>query len=200
MRLARDSAGDMANGSTRLLAIFVACLMSASACGSGEPSLSEYAAGAEALVAKMRADFAVIDSEWESEEPTKERALRYWEARLAIRAEFLEGVQSLQPPAEVADQHAAALDVFTRMKEADQALAARVADLTDVTTHRGWLDTSEGRASLAVLDEVYEFCRASQAEYDATAQRERLHDLAFLPPEMKQIVSVAFGCPPPDQP
>lgn len=181
------------------LLMIAVCVAAASACG-GELSITEYAAQAEALVAEMEADFAEIDATWEAQQPTKDGALRYWEERLQIRDEFLEGVESLKPPAEVADQHAAALDVFGRITEADRALAARVAALDDVTAHREWLETAEGQTSLAVLEDVYAFCRASQADYDETAEREPLGDVPFIPPELKQVVSVAFGCPPPDSP
>jgi hypothetical protein len=119
---------------------------------------------------------------------------------LAIREEFLDGVEALHPPDEVADQHAAALDVFTRITEADQALAARVATFEEVTDHWQWIDTPEGRAADAVLEEVYAFCRASQEEYDATAQREPFSDTPWMPAAMDEIVKVAFGCPPATEP
>lgn len=174
------------------VALFAAVLV---ACGGGTLTVSEYAAEAEKLVARMQAQFAVLDDEWESQTPSLEGALEYWDGRLAVRAEFLEGVEALVPPEPVAAQHAAALDVFTRFKEVDAALAARVAAMDEVSEHRQWLDTPEGAASLALLDEVFAFCRASQAEYDATQSREGLEDVPWLPSEMTEVVSVAFGCP-----
>jgi hypothetical protein len=58
------------------------------------------------------------------------------------------------------------------------------------------VNTAEGQAAEAVLEEVFAFCRASQAEFDATEERESLEDVPWLPPEMTEIVKVAFGCPP----
>ena len=58
------------------------------------------------------------------------------------------------------------------------------------------MDTPEGQAADAVLEEVFAFCRASQAEFDATEDREALEDAAWVPSEMKEVVKVAFGCPP----
>ncbi len=165
------------------------------ACGETALTVSEYAAEAERLVGRMEAQFAELDEMWESQTPSLDGALEYWDGRLAIRAEFLEGVEDLNPPEAVAEQHAAAVDVFTRFEEADQALAARVAAMDEVTEHRQWLDTPEGEASLALLEEVYAFCRASQAEFDATQDREGLKDVPWLPSEMTEVVSVAFGCP-----
>ena len=67
--------------------------------------------------------------------------------------------------------------------------------LETVTEHWQWVETPEGQAAEAVLEDVYAFCRASQAEFDATGEREPLADVPWVPPEMKEIVSVAFGCP-----
>jgi hypothetical protein len=179
---------------TRGCGAFLMCAVLV-ACGGGTLTVSEYAGEAEILVARMVARFTELDSTWESQPPSMEGALTYWDGRLAIRAEFLEGIEALDPPDSVAEQHAAALDVFTRITEADEALAARVAAMDEVTEHRQWLETPEGAASLALLEEVYAFCRASQADYDATQEREGLRGVNWLPSEMTEVVSVAFGCP-----
>lgn len=172
------------------------CVVVLAACGGGSLTLSEYAAEAEDLVAVMVADFDALDTEWESQPPSLEGARRYWEGRLAIRAEFLDGVRTLNPPDVVEAQHEAALDVFGRITAADEALAARVATFESITGHWDWEDTPEGAAAEAVLEEVYAFCRASQEEYDATKDREALVDVPWLPSEASEVVSVAFGCPP----
>jgi len=52
------------------------------------------------------------------------------------------------------------------------------------------------RGTDAVLEEVFAFCRTSQAEFDAAEDREALEDAAWVPSEMKEVVKVAFGCPP----
>jgi hypothetical protein len=166
------------------------------ACGGGSLTLSEYAAEAEELVAVMAAEFVALDAEWESQPPRLEGARTYWEGRLAVRAEFLEGVRALNPPDAVEAQHEAALDVFGRITAADEALAARVATFESITGHWEWVDTPEGKAADAVLEEVFAFCRASQAEFDATKDREALVDVPWLPSEASEVVSVAFGCPP----
>ena len=166
-------------------------------CSAGAMSVTEYAETAEELVATMEADFRALDAEWLSAPPTPERAAIYWEGRLAIRAEFLAAVEELRPPEPVAAQHAAALDVFGRITAADEALADSVAGYESIEGHWEWVDSPEGRAADAILEEVFAFCRASQADYDATAVGASFEDVPWVPSEMTEVVSVAFGCPPP---
>lgn len=170
-------------------------LLLCAGCAAAPLTVTEYAETVEALVAEMTAAFDEIDEAWEAQPPTLGRALGYWERRLEIREQFLAAIQELDPPTEITAIHAAALDVFDRITTADRNLAARVAEYDTITTHRQWLDTPEGAAAQAVLEEVYEFCRLSQEEFDATAEREGLGDAPWLPPDMKEAVKVAFGCP-----
>lgn len=166
------------------------------ACGGGGITATEYAEAVEQSVASMEARFAAADAEWEADQPSVQGALRYWEERLDIREEFLETIEALDPPPEIAEMHTAALAVFNRITEADIALADRVVEYEEVSGHRQWLDTPEGQASLAVLEDVYAFCRSSQDALDATRDREALEGVPWLPPEMREVIKVAFGCPP----
>lgn len=168
------------------------------ACGSPTPTAAEYAEEIEDLVQEMAQRFQDADTTWEAQEPDLDGALAYWEERLDIRHDFLSDLEDVAYPPEVADMHESSLAIFTRITAADEAIAALVETYDDVTEHRPWLDTPEGRASLAVLDEVYEFCRESQAEFDATSDREDLAGVPWLPPEMSRTIKVAFGCPPSD--
>jgi len=177
-----------------LLAVSLAVALVA--CGGASLTVSEYAAEAESLVATMEQDFASLDRQWESEEPSLAGAQRYWEQRLDVRRDFLDGVEGLKPPETVEAQHEAAVDVFDRMTAADEALAARVETYDTITGHWQWVDTPEGRAADALLEEVFAFCRASQADYDATKDRAAFEDMPWIPSEMSEVISVAFGCPP----
>lgn len=78
----------------------VGLVMILASCGGAGLTVSEYAAEAEELVGVMEVRFASLDAEWESQAPTLEGALSYWETRLQIREEFLEGVLALHPPSE----------------------------------------------------------------------------------------------------
>lgn len=171
-------------------------LLAFAACGNEPLTVTEYAGAVEEYVAEMGASFAEIDSRWESEPATRQRALAYWEDRMEIREDFLAKINNLDAPDEIAGSHATALDVFQRITEADRALAERVAEYETITDHDQWLDTPEAAASLAVLEDVYDFCRLSQEEFDATRERQGLSDAPWLPAEMKETVKVAFGCPP----
>lgn len=172
--------------------------LTVAACGATSLTVSEYAVEVEAMVDRMEGQFAAIDAEWESQPPSLAGALEYWDSRLTIRHEYLEDLDALEPPDGIASMHTTALEVFGKITAADEALAARVSSYQAVTEHWQWLDTPEGAASLAVLEEVYTFCRSSQAEFDATEDRASLAETPWVPQEMKEIVKVAFGCPPPD--
>ena len=167
------------------------------ACGGGDLTAAEYAEAAEDVVGDMEARFRAIDTEWETGAPTKERALEYWDRRLEIRGDVLERIRELDPPPEVDEMHDSAVTVFEKIAAADEALAARVGEYQAVTEHWQWADTPEGRAADAVLEEVFAFCRASQEAFDATQHRESLgEEVPWLPPEMAEVIRVAFGCPP----
>ncbi len=166
------------------------------ACGGRTLTVPEYAAEVEELVTEMSARFATADAGWESEAPSVEGAQRYWDRRLEIRDDFLAGVESLDPPEELVLTHDEAVDIFRRITAADYAIAAQVADYDTVTEHWPWVDTPEGQASDAILEEVYAFCRRSQEDFDATRERGALEGVPWLPPEMQEAVKVAFGCPP----
>ena len=99
----------------RRAATIAAIIVTIAACGSAELTLTEYAESVEELVAEMEADFRDLDAEWVSQPPSMDRALEYWDGRLDIREDFLEGVEELTPPERILSQHEAALDVFARM-------------------------------------------------------------------------------------
>jgi hypothetical protein len=173
------------------------CLLVLAACGGGSLSLAEFATEGERLVADMNAGFAALDSSWEAETPTKEGALEYWKGRLEIRRTFLDGIKDLDPPREVEEMHETSIGLFTKINEADEALATRVEAQETVNGHWDWDDTPEGRVSLAITEEIFDFCRYSQGQFDATQGRGALIDVPWVPSEMTEVISVAFGCPPP---
>jgi hypothetical protein len=180
----------------RRLGVILACAAGIAACSSATLSLAEYAETVEGLVAGMEDGFLSIDGAWEAREPSAEGAAEYWGRRLEIRADFLESVRSLDPPDAILSMHRQAVDVFERITEADRALAARVATFSSIDEHWSWVETPEGRAADAVLEEVYAFCRASQDQFDLSEQAQALEDAPWVPAEMQQVVKVAFGCPP----
>lgn len=180
----------------RMRVLLVVSVAALAACGGGSLSLSEYAAEGERLVADMNSGFVELDASWEAQTPTRDAALEYWEGRLEIRDTFLASIKDLDPPREVEGMHETALELFARINAADEALAARVEAQETVTGHWDWDDTPEGLVSKAITEEVYEFCRYSQGQFDATQSRGALVDVPWVPSAMTEVVSVAFGCPP----
>ncbi|MCP3974511.1 MAG: hypothetical protein GY720_08470 [bacterium] len=180
----------------RVAGLLTAVALLLTSCGSAELTITEYAEEVETVVHEMATRFESLDTSWEAQSPSLAGATEYWVGRLEIREWFLDAIGQIDPPDGLTEMHDDSMAVFTRITEADEALAARVATMTEVTEHREWLATPEGEASLAVLEEVYAFCRSSQSEFDATEDRAALEGVAWVPPEMKEIVKVAFGCPP----
>ncbi|NQV05541.1 hypothetical protein HQ535_03245 [bacterium] len=179
-------------------ALIIALTLAAAACGDGTMTVAEYADGAEELVHEMEQRFASLDSVWQAGPPSVEGAERYWEGRMEIRDDFLEGIRDLEPPRTVARLHETSLDLFARITAADEALAARVATFETITDHWEWVATPEGRASDALLQEIYAFCRATQEDFDATAGAGALENVPWVPADV-ETVKVAFGCPPSGQ-
>ena len=103
------------------------------ACGSGTLTLDEYAHEVEDRVADMEARFEEIDSEWESGPANLERAERYWEERLQIRHDFLSCIQNLTPPGLATESHLEAIELFTKITDADEALAAKATSSETIT-------------------------------------------------------------------
>ncbi len=168
----------------------------AAGCGSSELTLSEYASEVEAQVAEMESRFVSIDAEWLGGSPSVDRAAEYWEDRLEIRNDFLDAIKELDPPEDVEAMHTQSIDLFSRITQADAALRAKAESFTEFDDHWQWADTEEGRAADAVLEDIYAFCRGSQQEFDDTKDRETFAEMHWVPTEMKEVVRVAFGCPP----
>lgn len=166
------------------------------ACGGGSLTVAEYATQAEELVAELAAEFESLDAEWESQSPSLEAARTYWERRLAARVKLLDGIRTLDPPEELADLHETALDLFGRITAAEEDVAARVGSFETAADLEQTWHTPEGQAAQAVLEEVFALCRATQTEFDETEDRESLEDVPWIPPEMKEVIQISFGCPP----
>ena len=182
--------------SKRVLWIGTSLALILMACGGGSLSAAEYAARAEALVSVLAAEFESLDAELGSQTPSLDAAHSYWERRLAARVKLLDGIRALDPPDELADFHAAALDLFGRINSAEEDVAARVGSFqTAADLERTW-QTPEGQAAQAVLQEVFALCRSAQTTFDDTDNRGSLKDVPWIPPEMKEIIRVSFGCPP----
>lgn len=165
------------------------------ACGGGPLTLQEYGAQAEDLVATVSVRIDDLDADLESYAQTADGTQDYWDNRLDARAQFLKGLQNLNPPEIAVELHEVVVELFDRLNTAEEALAARVATMEPGIGAGAWWDTSEGRAAAAVDEEVTAICYVAQGEFDKTEDRSAFADMPWIPPEMKEAVRVAFGCP-----
>jgi len=93
------------------------------------------------------------------------------------------------------DLHEIVVELFDRLNTAEEALAARVATMEAGIGAEAWWNTPEGRAAAAVDGEVTAICYVAQGAFDKTQDRSAFADMPWIPPEMKEAVRVAFGCP-----
>jgi hypothetical protein len=172
----------------------VVLILVVAACGGDSLTLSEYNERGSALVTVMEERLHALDVEWDTREPTVERARNYWDRRIEIRIETLEGLEGLEPPDELADLLGKGLDLFSQLTTAEKALGARLSSFETVTEPEQWWTTPEGKAVQAIDEEINTFCRVIQARYDATIERIVLSDVPWIPSDMKEIVQIDIGC------
>ena len=175
------------------VALFLALALAA--CGGGTLTLSEYGEQGEQLVIEVSQRVDALDAELDSEEQTVDTVRTYWDERVEARRDFSEGLEALEPPEEAAELHAIVVDIFNRLTVAEESLAARVTSLETVSGPAEWWATPEGQAARAVDEEVTHICVVAQGAFDETVDREAVADVPWMPPEMKEVVRVAFGCP-----
>ena len=175
----------------RLVAATLISSLALSACGGGL-SLTDYAGELESAVSEMNGRLDELDAEL-SETGDLEEIKEYARARVAVRYRFVAVLDELEPPSEVSDLHTAAEGIIGRLADAEAALAGFVdglepgADIGDV-----W-ETPLGLAARAADEESIELCLAAQSALDTTERRD-LAEVPWIPPELKEVVVVAFGC------
>ena len=174
-----------------VLAVLV-CLL-AQACSS-DASLTVYAEDAETLVTTMNARVDELETEV-ARSNDLETMQWYARERVAARSAFLDGLGALDPPDDLAEFHAAALDIIGRLVAAESVLNDRVQTLQAGT--EGGVDiwaTAEGQAARVADAEAIKLCVAAEAELDTSGGGATLDGVPWIPPEMKETVRVAFGC------
>lgn len=175
----------------RLIAAVLVSGLALSACGGGS-SLTEYAAELESAVGEMNGQLDRLDDELSGTDDL-EQIRRYANERVAARYEFVRVLENLDPPSNVSDLHDAALGIMGGLADAEAALAAYVNELDSLTDTGDIWSTPLGIAARSVDAEAVELCLAAQAELD-TSERSDLVDVPWIPPELKEVVVVAFGC------
>ena len=161
------------------------------ACGGGL-SLTDYAAELEVAVTEMNGKLDRLDVEL-SETDDVAQVKTYAAERVQARYTFLRVLENLEPPADVSDLHNVALGIMGRVAEAESALADYVFELESLAAVGDLWNTPLGTAARSVDAEAIELCLAAQEELDTT-ERGDLSNTPWIPPELKEVVVVAFGC------
>lgn len=176
---------------TRLIAAILVSVLTLVACGSG-PSLTVYAAELESAVTAMNGELDRLDAEL-ADSSDLERVKRYAGERVTARYEFVRVLENLVAPDNVSDLHDSALGIMRRLADAEAALAVYVDELDSLAVTDDVWSTPLGIAARAVDADAVELCLAAEAQLD-TSERSELAGVPWIPPELKEVVVVAFGC------
>lgn len=175
----------------RLIAAVLVLAMMLAACGGG-PSLTEYAEELESAVTAMNGELDRLDAEL-ADTADLEQVKRYANERVAARYKFVRILENLDAPSNVSDLHDAALGIMRRLADAEAALAVYVDELDTLAVTDDVWATPLGVAARAVDADAVELCLAAEEHLD-TSERSELADVPWIPPELKEVVVVAFGC------
>ena len=116
----------------RAVLAVVSLAIVASGCG-GSMTADEYVEDLNALVATGRSDFEAAAATYnQAADPTLADELAFLEQEVAIRQEFLEGFEALDPPEPIAEVHRLLGDAFTRLTAAAEGLAASAGTVSSI--------------------------------------------------------------------
>jgi hypothetical protein len=178
------------------MALALALLLMQGACGRDTGmTVSEYAQEVDRLIDVMNGRLDAVEAE-AAAAPSLEMTKQYAREHAQTRIDFLNAIETLNPPADVRQLHDVALELVRKMAAAETALSDKVQTLeTDIGIQSIW-DTAEGMAANAVDQKVIALCLSAQSDFDRTRVREELGDVPWVPPEMKEAIMVTFGCTP----
>ena len=176
--------------------VFVATclLLILASCGGDEITLTEYAETVERHTTTMYARLEAFTDEAVFAGATVEKIQTIFGEITAAYRRLSDGLQAIEPPAEISAVHDAAVEIAANLAAAGDALARR-ADAVETPDELSALFASpESQAIEAAAIEMVTFCQERQAEFDATADREVFAGTPWIPAEMQEVVLVAFGC------
>lgn len=163
-------------------------------CGGGELTMDEYATEAERRLRAMNVTIDALDAEAQSRPTTLEGSRDFWDSKVAARLELVTGLEAIEPPAIASDMHDSAVGIISRLAAADQAVAELVGRMETEQELSLLFDTPEFLATENIDEEAVAICQAAQAEFDSTTDREVFRDVPWIPSELKEVISVFFGC------
>jgi hypothetical protein len=187
----------------RCIAAFAAVLI-VSACSSGA-SRQEYVTSVDGLIATMDDELIEAGNLYCAEvrlegdqgdcydaESTIENVRSLEEKQAAARQAFVEGFGALEPPRGMQEFHDTALGIMTDLAAAEAALA-EVAEVGSFVSLNALFQSPEGQRVADAEREAVALCEAAQADIE-TAEDARLAGTVWIPPELKEVVTVAFRC------
>jgi hypothetical protein len=176
----------------RFVFFLIVIAVLASSCAS-KISLPEYAEEVEALTTTMNSRLDELDAELVN--TTDLNSIKeYARERVEARTAFLSGMEELGAPDAVVDLHTEAISIMGRVVETEGTLSDTVQDLDSVSDVDSIWNTPEGVAARAADERAVVLCEAAQETLDSTDSGSELEGVPWIPPEMKQIIRVAFGC------
>jgi len=178
----------------RTFVLTVCTTLVIASCGNGEITMNDYAAQVEELLTAMNSTVDALDADNAAQTPTVDDARAFWESKVAARRDFIDGLDSIEPPDEAVEMHAAATGIITRLAAADEAVADLVAAMETEAELSLLLTTPEFLATEAVDETAIAMCLGAQAEFDSTADREVFGDVPWIPSELQEVVLIHFGC------
>ena len=183
----------------RFMVLAVCLVLTASGCGGGEMSLTEYVdelnainGGAlqqyQELIASPQGEVLVAEAA-QITDFTPQDLQAGLEQVIGIAVEVKEAADAIKPPQQIADLHHRLFDdKFTFYEEALAARAGTAADWGELS------ESPEMEAYRAAMTEDKQACIDVQAELDTTADRGDFADTPWIPSEMKEIVDAVLGC------
>jgi hypothetical protein len=165
----------------------------AGACSSG-PSLTDYAEELESIVAEHNAGMDANDRFIDAEAVTIERVRTYATKRMDLRSTFLAGLEGLNPPNEAEDLHSAAVEVIRNLVDSEQVLFEQAMTTEDLNAIDNLWASPAGQAAREVDQQTIAICQAAEAAINSTEERQALVGMPWVPTELQEVVTVAFGC------
>ena len=177
------------------IVVVAACLVLVVAgCGGGELTLTEYAEQVEESTTALYRTLDELTLDVAFEAPTVEDVQDVYGGAATAFNRLHEGLEAIDPPADVDELHTAALALAADLAVAGDAFARLTEDVESEDEMGRLFSSPEALAFDAAQDKIVTFCLDRQAEFDATADRERFADTPWIPPDMQEVVLVAFGC------
>ena len=177
--------------------MFVVGVLSAllfSACGGGSLSLSEYSEEVAELLRRVDSRLDAQAEQLLASPPDVAATQALVDDIVAGAHEIVDGIDALEPPEEVAELHAALLEILVPLLSAQEAWAAFAKTVTTIEELDQVWEGPEAQAVQAAGLEAVDLCYAAQDHIDATRDREALEDVPWIPVELKEVVRVSFNC------